>query len=144
MKKYIVLLTTILLLTGCDSEEEFDKTCTIKKQTPDITDTEARKIIYNNEDIVKEEILTRTYTAKTEEGKNIIKNIKTAAEDYNNNLAKSNNIKIAITKDTEDEYQTTYYIDVQKLTDKQLEKFELRKNSIKLFNKLKNDGIQCK
>ena len=145
MKKLILLLIPIILCLGCEAKtESFSKICTIKKDSPTITDTTEKLIIYNNLDEITKAVITRTYTAKNDDGEITISNIKKSAENYNNNLAKSKNIIIKNIKEENDTYVIEYTLDVQKLTDEQLDEFDLKKNSIKLFNKMRNKNIECK
>lgn len=145
MKKIIILIVPILFIIGCQSKEElFAKTCTIKTDSKNITDTEEKLITYNNVDEVTNVIITRTYKSKNRDGNKVIENIKKSAENYNNNLAKSKNIIVKNVKDKEDIYIVEYNLDVQNLTDDELDQFNLKKNSVKLFNKMKNNNIECK
>ena len=143
MKKTLSILVLLALLTACNSTVEFQKNCTIKNTSPDIIDTENRQITYNNLDKVTKVEITRQYQAKNDQGITIINNIKEAMQSCNNNLLKSKNIKIEIIKDTEKEYKIIYYLDVQKLNNEELKKFNLNKNSIKLFKNLNKNKIKC-
>lgn len=145
MNKYVLLLITVLLLTGCTAKtEKFMKTCTIKHKANDITDIEKRDVIFNNKDELVKVNITRTYESKEDDGLVTIKSIKESAENYNNDLAKSKNIKVEILTNTNTKYQTKYHIDVQNLTSDELDEFDLNKNSVKYFNKLKSKDIECK
>lgn len=143
MKKLLILLIPILFLIGCDSEEVFSKTCTKKISSLDITDTTKTKVIYNNKDEVVKVIVTRTYKALNDDGVLLLADIKKSAADYNNNLAKSKAIKIKNIEE-DNKYIIKYYLDVLKMNEAELDEFNIRKNSIKYFNKMKKDGIKCK
>lgn len=145
MKKLLLLLIPIVLCTACESKtENFSKICITKNKSQNITDIEEKLVTYNNLDEVTNVIITRTYKSKNYDGDKVIENIKKSAENYNNNLAKSKNIKIKNVKDEKDTYIIEYTLDVQNLTETELDKFNLKKNSIKLFNKMKNNNIECK
>ena len=145
MKKLLLLLIPIVLCTACESKtESFSKLCIIKNKSQNIIDTEEKLITYNNLDEVTNVIVTRTFKSKDYDGNKVIENIKKSAENYNNNLAKSKNIKIKNVKDEKDTYIIEYTLDVQKLTETELDNFNLKKNSVKLFNKMKNNNIECK
>lgn len=143
MKRIIVLLIPILFLVGCDSTVEFTKTCIKEIDSLNVTDTTSSKVTYNNNDEVVRVVVTRTYKAKNDEGFSTLEDIKKAAADYNNDLAKSKAIKIK-NIDEDGKYTIKYYLNVQKMSESELNEFNLRKNSIKFFNKMRKDEIECK
>lgn len=143
MRKIVLCLLILFVVTGCQSKDEyFTKTCTNKVKTDNLIVFEEKTITYNNKDEVINEVIVRTYTDKSD--KNSINAIKKAAVDYNNELAGSDAIEIRILNDSDDEYKFEYNIDVQNLNSLELEMFNIEKNSIKYFKKLKKDGIECK
>ena len=144
MKKVLFLLVLVLFAIGCDSTEEFSKVCTKKIKSLNITDTTKSKVIYNNRDEVVRVIVTRTYKAKNDDGLLLLEDIKKSASNYNNDLAKSKAIKIKNIMDVKDKYIIKYYLNVSKMNEKELNEFNIRKNSIKFFNKMRKDEIECK
>ncbi|MBQ9011482.1 MAG: hypothetical protein IJ093_02415, partial [Bacilli bacterium] len=123
MRKIILCLFLIFILTGCVSKDEyFTKTCTNKVKSGNLSVSEVKKITYNNKDEVTEVIVTKTYSDKS--AKNI-KAIKKASSDYNNELAASDDILIKVVMDSENKYSVQYTLDVQKLTSEELEMFNL-------------------
>jgi len=145
MKKMIILMIPLLFLIGCESkEEEFSKTCTKKVNSKDIVDISKTKVIYNNKDEVTKLIITKEYKAKNSDGNIVIDGIKKTLENYNNNLAKSKNINVKNIKMEDDIYIVKHYLNVKEMTKKELKSFDIRKNSIKYFNKLKKENVECK
>ena len=135
MKKLFLILF-VLCLTGCGNED-FIKTCEVKTTSMDLVNTETMEVSFNNKDEVTNVIVTRNYKGNDEN--DTIKNIKESASIYNNALLKKDGIKISVSKD-----EVKYYLDALNMDEKTLETFNLKKNSIKLFNKMRNDGIECK
>jgi len=140
MKKLILILF-VLCLTGCGNEG-FTKTCKVKTKSMDLVNTETMEVSFNNKDEVTNVIVTRNYKGN-DEG-DIIKNVKESASSYNNALLKKDGVKISISKDEDNEYEIKYYLDVSKMDDNTLEIFNLKKNSVKFFNKMRNENIECK
>lgn len=143
MKKLVLLLIPMFLVGCAPKEEYFSKECVSKINSTNITDTEKRKVTYNNLDEVTSMVITKTYKAKDETGNIVVDGVKKSLQNYNNNLAKSKNIKVKNTKDEEDVYVVKYYFDVKNMDKDELDEFGLKKNSIKYFNKLKKEGVEC-
>ncbi len=143
MKKLIILLI-IPLLTGCIKNEDFKQTCTYEKTSQNITDKTKMQITYNYEDEVLNAIVTKTYKSKNEDGLKTINQIKKSSINYNKKYINTSSIKITVPKETEDEYQLRYYIDVPNSEESILNEFNLKTNSIKLFEKLKKLNYKCK
>lgn len=143
MKKILICLFC-LCLTGCIvSNEDFEKTCTSVKKSENIKDTYSIQVIYDNEDVVKEAIVIRDYKSLNEEGNSILKDIKESATLFNEKYAGDESIKITVSKDEDDEWEVKYYLDVPKLSDDILDEFMIRKNSIRFFNKMRDENIEC-
>ena len=143
MKKLLILLVT-LCLTGCIvSNEDFEKTCKMVKTSENLKDTYSIHVTYDNKDVVKEAIVTRTYKALNENGKDILEDIKESATSFNEKYAGNKNMKITVSKDEDDEWQLKYYLTVPKLSDDILDEFMIKKNSIKFFNKMRDENIEC-
>ena len=144
MKKILICLFC-LCLTGCIvSNEDFNKTCTKVKKTENLKDTMSIYVTYDNEDVVKEAIVTKTYKALNDEGKSILKDIKESAISFNEKYAGNDNIKITVSKDEDDKWQLKYYLTVSKLSEDILDEFKIKQNSIKFFNKMRDENIECK
>ena len=144
MKKIIILIILTITLTGCIKNENFSETCKVEKFSENITDKTSTKVTYNNKDEILNATVTKTYKSKNDKGKETIKSIKESSDTYNQKYADNPNIKIEISADTEDEYQIKYHLEVQNLDDDILREFNLRKNSIRYFNLMKNEEIECK
>ncbi len=142
MKK-IILAVLIIFLTGCTSTEDFTRTCHTNVSSQDLNEKEIMKVNFNNKDKLTNVIITRKYKAKGNNGNIAIANIQQSSEDYNNALLTKKGIKISITKDTEEEYVIKYYIDVPNADKDILEIFNLQENSIKFFNKMRENNIEC-
>lgn len=141
MKKIIPLII-ILTLAGCSSNHEFKKTCKLKNETKEIIENETKEITFNNKDEITSVIITKSYKPV---GNNIetLTNIKESSKEYNNVLIKKEGINIAIIEDSKEAYEIKYYLDVKKMKEKDLKIFELQKNSIKFFNKMRQNNIKC-
>ena len=143
MKKILIFLFC-LFLTGCVSNEDFEKTCTKVINSENIKDTYIINVTYDNKDTVKKAIVTRKYKSLNDEGKKVLENIKESATTYNEKYAGNDNIKITVSKDEDDEWQLKYYLTVPKLSDDIIDEFMIRKNSIRFFNKMKDENMNCK
>ncbi len=143
MKKTLIVVSLVWLLTGCSSTEEFTKTCTQSQDMPELKVTEKKAVTFNNHDEVTSVVVTRTYKAKDSSGLSAIKEIKQSAENYNNNLAQSQHLKIAVITDDEDKYVLKYYLDVPFMNEEELSIFNVQKNSVKFFNKMRTENIDC-
>lgn len=143
MKKFLILLVS-LCLTGCIvSNEDFEKTCKTVKKSENIKDTYSIHVVYNNKDVVKEAIVTRNYKALDEEGKDTLEDIKKSATSFNEKYAFDDGMKITVSKDEDDEWELKYYLDVPNLDEDILDEFMLKKNSVKFFNKMRDENIEC-
>ena len=143
MKKILILLIA-LCLTGCIvRNEDFESICEVNKDSENISDNMSIHVTYDNEDTVKEAVVTRTYKALNDEGKTTLEEIKTSATSFNEKYAGNENIKITVAKDEEDEWQLKYYLDVPNLENDVLNEFMLRKNSVRFFNKMRDQNIEC-
>lgn len=143
MKK-IILAALVIFLTGCTSTEDFTRTCRTNINSQDLKTKEIMEVNFNNKDKLTNVIITRKYKAKGDNGTTAITNIKQSSEDYNNALLTKKGIKISIAKDTEEEYVIKYYIDVPNADSDVLDIFNLQENSIKFFNKMRENNIECK
>lgn len=143
MKKILICLFC-LFLTGCVSNEAFEKTCTKVTNSENIKDTYIINVTYDNKDTVKKAIVTRKYKSLNDEGKKVLENIKESATTYNEKYADNDNIKITVSKDEGDEWQLKYYLTVPNLSDDIIDEFMIRKNSIRFFNKMKDENMNCK
>lgn len=141
MKKIIPLIL-LLVLTGCSSNHEFQKTCTVENKSKEIIEKETKEITFNNKDEITSVIVTRNYKPVGYNTKTLT-HVKESSKEYNNVLTKKDGIKIEVKKDNEEEYEIKYYLDVKKMTEKDLEIFELQKNSVKYFNKMRQNNIKC-
>lgn len=143
MKKILILLIA-LCLTGCIvRNEDFESTCKTVNKSENLQDNMGIHVTYDNEDTVKEAVVTRTYKALNDEGKTILEEIKGSATSFNEKYADNENIKITVAKDEEDEWQLKYYLDVPNLDNDVLNEFKLRKNSVRFFNKMRDQNIEC-
>ncbi len=143
MKKVIIFLF-VLCLTGCIvRNEDFEKTCTIVNKSSDLKDTVQIYVTYDNEDVVKDAIITKTYESLTDEGITLLEDIKASGVSFNEKYASNDNIKITVSKDEDNVWELKYYLDVPNLKSDILDEFMLKQNSIKFFNKMKDENIEC-
>ena len=91
MKKVIIFLF-VLCLTGCIvRNEDFEKTCTIVNKSSDLKDTVQIYVTYDNEDVVKDAIITKTYESLTDEGITLLEDIKASGVSFNEKYASNDN-----------------------------------------------------
>ena len=140
MKKIILILISLFLLTACDSTEVFEKKCVQKVKSENTKYTQNVKFVYTNTDELLKVIVTNKYNS---DNYNELEMIKESAKPYNNNLAKSPNIKIQIVADEENKYIVKYNFAVEKMSESELDKFNLNKNWIKLNNKIRESDLNC-
>lgn len=140
MRKIIIIFVSLFLLTACDSTEVFEKKCTQKINSENTKYTQNIKFVYNNKDELLNVIVTNKYKS---DDPNELGLIKESASDYNNNLAKSEAVKIQIITDEEDKYTVKYNFDVLKMSKDELAKFSLNKDWIKLNNKINESKLEC-
>ena len=137
MKKIIVILM-LFLLTGCDSTEVFNKKCTQNINTPDLNFKQNINFTYNNKDELLKIKVINNYNGED------IKDIKDSAYDYNNTLAKESYAKIEVLNGEDNIYRVKYILDVSKMENEDLERFNLQRNWIKLNNKINQSNFTCK
>ena len=143
MRKILICLFC-LCLTGCIvSNDDFEKTCKTVKKSESLEDTTGIYVTYDNEDVVKEAIVTRNYKALDDDGKQTLESVKESATSFNEKYAFDDGMKITVSKDEDDEWELKYYLDVPNLDDDILDEFMIRKNSIKFFNKMRDENIEC-
>ena len=144
MKKVLICFLFTLCLTGCIvRNEDFESTCKTVNKSENLQDNMSIRVTYDNEDNVKEAVVIRTYKALNDEGKTTLEEIKESAISFNEKYADNENIKITVAKDEEDEWQLKYYLDVPNLDNDVLNEFMLRKNSVRFFNKMRDQNIEC-
>ena len=141
MKKLLILLC-VFCLTGCVKNEDFSKTCTSLTKSSSIKDKTSIYVVYDADDRVKSAVVTKNYKALNEDGIKLLDDIKEASSSYNKRYA-SSNIKITVSKDDKDVYEMKYYLNVLKLNENILNDFNIKKNSIKFFNKMRDKNIEC-
>ena len=136
MKKYSVLL--IILLTGCVTNMDFSKTCNYEYKTTHLNDKTSITVIYDSDDVINEAIIVHSYKALDEDGLKTISNIKNSINKYNDE-----DVFVYVSKDSKYEYEIKYKLDVQRLDSSVLKEFKLNKSSIKFFNKMRKENIEC-
>ena len=142
MKKILILLVC-LCLSGCIvRNDDFEKTCTRTLNSDNLIDKTDIHVSYDNEDNINEAIVTKRYEVLGED-LTLLEDIKKSATILNEKYAFNNNIRITVSIDEDDVWEVKYYLDVPKISDNILEEFSLKKNSIKFFNKMRKDNIEC-
>ena len=144
MKK-LILVITILLLTGCvDGNKDFEVTCNKKEQINDFIEDISYKIYFNYENNITK--LIETHSLKYTDSKEYFDSAKSALNSYNNTI----NYTKEILKDNLNEYEVSYIFDIDKLSDKQIEDINSYQNHIKIkrnyydqVNIYKDNNIIC-
>ena len=143
MKKLLLFVIIFLTTSGCSAHDEyFTQECIKTIKTTNTTDKHEKLVTYNNHDKVTNLVITRTFTAKNESGRDTLKSIKQSASDYNNDLI-SDAIKVSINEDSDKKYEVVYYLDVSKMTEKELEYQNIKTDWLKYQNILKSEKLSC-
>ena len=129
MKK-IIILTTLILLTGCGN--------TIICKTKDGNIKEEYKIEYKNNDITKITI-NKTYKFDNKEDFKKVEGI----IQYSVKLGTSDNVTSKYKKKNK-KYILIQEYNVLKMNEEELEKFNITANKEEYINKQKSDGLTCK
>ena len=145
LRRVFVLLCFVLFLSGCEyKNEDFSRQCSWSVKSTDVYNSTKERVSFNNSDEVTYAVITKSYKAKTDDGQMIVSNVKKSATSYNNSLLKYDGVRISILNDSDSLYTVRYYLDVKSASDEVLDMFELKRNSIKFFNKMKKKGLECK
>lgn len=140
----ILFCVIVFCLTGCIvTNEDFEKTCTLTKKSDSIKDKMSIYVKYDNEDNVKEAVVTRRYEV-LDDNEDILKEIKESGVSFNERYASEDGMKITVSLDNEDVWEVKYYLDIVNLKESILDDFMLKKNSVKFFNKMRDENIECK
>ena len=143
MRKIFILFLS-LCLTGCIvSNDDFEKTCSVVMSTSNLKEKTDIQVVYDNEDNINSAVYIKRYEALGEKGLELLKEIKESGTLFNEKYAFNDNIKITVSLDEENVWEIKYYLNVQRLSDNILDEFSLKKNSIKFFNKMKKENIEC-
>lgn len=129
MKK-LIILTTLLLLTGCGN--------TITCKTKDGNIKEEYYIKYSGNDITK---ITTKKTYKFDD-KEEFKSFESIVQ-YSVKASTSDNITSKYKKKNK-KYILIQDYDIKNMSDEQLTKYSINKNKEEYVNKLKSDGLTCK
>lgn len=141
MKKGILVLTifSLILLTGCDPNRDFLKTCKQVTKSTGYEEIVTMKINYNNKDELTNVTIERNYNISD---KDVLNSIKKSSSAYNKTVEGSKGIGVETSSD-ENFYKVVYNLNVPEMSDTDVENFDLRRNSIKYFNYLKKNNIEC-
>lgn len=137
----IFLVLVLFLLSGCLTNKDFDTICKQNIKTTHLDNDITYEIIYDADDVVKKAIVTRSYKALDNDGKNIVDDMKKNINDFNKKYSGSG-IKY-YTEKSDDKFVIMYDVPVSSVSDDLLNEFKLNKNSIKLFNGFKKESIEC-
>ena len=129
----------IISLTGCDPNRDFTKTCKEVNKTPGYEERIQTKINYNNKDEVTDVTIEKVYNI---DDKEILESIKKSSTEFNNNLKNTKGVSFETTNEDK-KYVVTYHLNAPKMNEESLELFSVKKNSIKYFNYLKSNDIEC-
>ena len=138
IKKIIICLIFVIISTGCFKNEDFVKICKVENKTTNYKETTKYTISYNNKDEVTKVVIEKKYNITDSDILNLIKE---NTQKYNKNLEKIKGIKSKIID--EDKYTVTYTLDVPKMEDKYLKSLNVKRNSLKYFNYLQKNNIEC-
>lgn len=140
MKKLNLLF--ILLLCSCGINSSFSKTCTKEIKNANFSEKTIMYIKYNGNDLVDDAYITKRYKSLKRDSIEIITNIKSSIEEYNNKYG-GTGIKYKVLNDELNKYEIKYYLPVKQLDEDVLNDFKIYKNSGKLFKMLKKENMEC-
>lgn len=136
MKKQILLILSILLLSGCfEDSGVLTTTCTKEENANTLSSKTVYEIISKKDDIERIEV---TYTYK-DNTKNTISSIKTSINSSDNYI-KGLNKKILL--DANDEFRVSYIISKDS-NDEVKNKFDFKNKRSDLVKILKEKGFSC-
>lgn len=138
MRKYIIILF-LIFVTGCVSNEDFKKVCTYENKSNNLTDKTVMTLYYDGDDVMKNVSVVRNF--KTDDVTNL-QNIKKSALNYVNRYGEKN-INIYVSKDYDNEYELKFEFDARSVSEEILKDFNIRKNSVKTFQRFKRVKIEC-
>ena len=139
MKKIGFLL--IIFLCSCSINNELKSTCAYESKNINFSEKTVIDITYNGDDVLKEAVVTKKYKSLTEDGDEIISDIKSSVGSFNNKYGDSG-IKYSVLKDESDYYVVKYFVPGS-ASNKILQDFKLNKNTKKVFQDFKKNNIEC-
>lgn len=134
MKKILILLIPLILLTGCSKRI----TCKSSGEADELTITQLYKINYKGENV------TNVYSEKTYKfnDKEQFKNFENLMN-YTVSSLQQDNVEVTYKKKNK-KYVLIQKYNTEKLTDEQLIESGLHRNKDELINSLKENGLECK
>jgi predicted RND superfamily exporter protein len=138
IKKIFIFLILTILLTGCFKNEDFTKVCTEETTTNNYKESIKYTINYNNKDEVTKVIIQKKYNITDSD---ILNSVKNTIEKYNKTLeVKGIETNTFLEKN---KYEATYTVDVPNVSKEYLDSLYIKQNSIKYFNYLRKNKIEC-
>lgn len=131
MKK-IILIVFVFLLTGCNPNHDFTKSCSKNENIENVV----INVSYNHDDEITGVNIIKKYKTNDE---SVIKLLKESFDSFNNSL---DDVLIS-EKESKNMYEIVYKVDPNKVSDKELNSLEIKKNSNKYFNYLSKNGFEC-
>lgn len=139
MKKLILVFMLLIITTGCDPNHDFTKVCKKETKSDDYRENVKTTINYNNKDEVTKVVIEKEYQTVDSD---ILASVKESSESFNKSLENRKGIEVHVSEDN-GTYKITYTLLPQNMDDAILESFEIKRNSIKYFNYLKKNHIEC-
>jgi len=134
MKKILIIIS-ILLLSGCfENSGYITKTCT-KKDIANTLETNTTYTFKFKNDIIEEISILYDYN---DTSSITINSIKTSIETQNKYL----DLNYEVLSNTDNQYKINYNIDINS-SDEILDKFMIKKKRSELVNNLKDNGFTC-
>lgn len=139
IKKIIICLTSIFLLTACDPNHDFTKVCSQTVDSLNYKEKTITTINYNNKDEVTQVVVEKKYDVTD---KDVLDLVKESAVKYNESVKDKKGIKVEATEE-KGKYNLIYTINPKVVEQNILDNFEIKTNSIKYFNYLKKNNVEC-
>ncbi len=133
--KRIILLISVLLLSGClNGNRDFETICTKEETSEGFIEKISYKIYSNSDNEITKIVETYNLKYSNDLGYQTFNAAKISLDSY----SKTKNYNISTKKNTNNEYELELELDVKNLTDQQLEKYDIRrgyKNQLNVYRK---------
>ena len=137
MKK-IFLVLAILLITGCvNGNRDFETICTKREESSGFILSKTNKIYFNSDNLITKIIEIYNLTYSDDMGKQSFIASKKSLDSY----SKSKNYNVKITKDFEKEYEISLTLDINKISEEELNNYNIKKN---YYDQIKTYKIDMK
>ena len=139
MKKIIICLVCVFCLTACDPNHDFTKVCNQTVESINYKEKTITTINYNNKDEVTKVVIEKKYNVSD---KYVLDSVKESVVKYNESIKGKKGISVNTTEEKEN-YNIVYTINPKVANKEIIDNFGIKTNSIKYFNYLKKNNVEC-